>query len=204
MVPRMVDASLKTKIDIKPSGTQTLLVALVVAAIVSLVCSAILVAQGQMHGLWFLAFAFLPLLGSVFLWTKSQSDIDLGNSKPASVVNADGSALTFDNRTLRDQTAVAGLKQILETFQRVPLPVPSGTVDAQFQVIPNSESAARNIAEKINAQSREQVDVAIDKLRAPLSASTVIQPPIDNAAPQGLPEPGLNDGVGSTESSRAA
>ncbi|MBJ2156657.1 hypothetical protein [Variovorax sp. IB41] len=158
-------ADFKAHVGVKPIRSQVVLVALIGVAAISLICTTILLATGNMAGLALLLFAFAALGASLYGWLKSQSDADLDQAHPTAVTTSDGTLISTDTRTLRSSESVAGLVRLVELLHRQPLPPASGMLDAKSQIIEGSEAIAIEAVMRINGETQNQTNEVLDALR---------------------------------------
>jgi hypothetical protein len=158
----LTSASLAAQVNLVPKASQTFLVSISVLAGLCVVCGAILLFSSNEAGWAFVALASVLMCGALWAWRSSQSDIDLHSSAPTTLSLSDGTNVSTDSRTLRSKEAVAGLLQLCEAHQRVPLPVADGIVESGM-VVPDSAAEAQLRITAINDVANVQAE-AFDEL----------------------------------------
>lgn len=158
-------AAVKADVDVKPRRSQVVLVALVVFAVISLLCAAALLAWSIAGWGWFMGLAALSLVAVLFGWFRSQSDIDMEGSHPTSFTTPSGVTVATDSRLLRSPDGVASLIQSAEgILHRQPLPEPDGMVDKDFIPILKSKDLAVTRINEINKNTQQLTNQLCDAL----------------------------------------
>ena len=159
-------AQVEAKINVRPTQSQTFLVAVAVVAGISLICSALLFGIGQpIAGSGFLFLTPAVLWFAFKAWTKSQPDIDMEKGHPTRFMLPNGTSVSTDSRTLRSPEGLSGLIRVCgEILHRKPLPNPDGQVDHNLKVIPDSKEAAIATTREINANTQTATNTLIDIL----------------------------------------
>ena len=156
-----IKTHINTDIELKPQGSQTVLV---VSTMLAGIC--------LLSGFYFLwkdkGSAWVPLLigvgifGSVILsWFKSQKDIDLKRTSPTTLQNNDGVLVQIDTRALMAPEGIQLLEKIMTIFaNREPLPEPDGIIDSKGTPVPNSQNIAKGIVDRANEEAKNLTEVA--------------------------------------------
>lgn len=158
-------AQVKANVDVRPVRSQVFLVAVVIVSAVLIICSAVLIGNGQSGGWAFLLFAAILLSIGYWSWWKAQVDVDLLDAHPTLISLPDGTSVSTDSRILRSPEGLRGITQLCdEVLCRQPLPAPDGLVDSSVRIIPNSKEEAQEIVNQINAATQASTNALIDAL----------------------------------------
>jgi hypothetical protein len=161
----MNGAKLNTDVTISPKGSQVVLVGMITLAGISLILSSSLI-YFQLDFWWvFLVFSSLCCVGALWAWRCSNDNLDLASAHPATITVPNTAIISADTRTLRDPQSVNSLVIILqETLSRKPLPLPSGLVGSDMELMSNSEEQAKQVVDEINAESLATTNMIYDSL----------------------------------------
>ncbi|AWL05900.1 hypothetical protein ACFOHT_19430 [Massilia oculi] len=180
--PAMPRATVTTQVELKPNGSQTLLVAMVVLAGVSLIAGAGMLMMDKDAGWAFVALSLLFAAAPAWGWFSAQADTDLHDSKPTTISTANGLIATTDSRTLRSPAATQALAQLIEVSQRQKLPQADGIIENGV-LLPDSAEAANVVVQQINDIVEEQaraLDAQVQRLE---DVPTVAQRPEVDISP---------------------
>jgi hypothetical protein len=165
MNPLSASAEVKTNVQVLPTHSQVFLVAIVVLAMVLVICGTILLMYDNLDGFWLEGFALVLLAASFWGWQKSQPDTDMHQAHPTQITLPNGTSLTTDGRILKSAEGLRGLTGIIqEMLIRQPLPEPDGLVDGNAKLIPGSAAIATELTKKINSETQSATNSLIDIL----------------------------------------
>lgn len=159
-------ASIDAAFKITPNKSQVLLVALVIVALIALIGSMLMLANGIEGWQWFFGFSSILILVTLAAWLKAQYDTDLQNAHPTQLRLVDGSSFSADARALKNPNAIKQMTALInETIIRKPLPSPSGKLDESLNPIPNSEIEAKTIVDLINIDTQTATNIIVDTFK---------------------------------------
>lgn len=158
-------AKAEVKASLVPAKSQVLLVAFVVGFVFTLLCGTYLLGDSKQEGWGLIALAGTIFLGTLWAWSRAQSDSDLDNSHPTSFRMPDGTSITTDTRTLRSLDSTLNLGLLLqELLHRKPLPLPTALVDETLRPLPDTQDEARAIVDNINLHTQAVSNYILDSL----------------------------------------
>jgi len=167
----------ETNVDLKPQGSQTFLVGLIVLAGVSLIVAALMLAASITAGWAFFGVTVVIAGVAARGWFVAHADSDLTDAKPTTVSSTpQGITVSTDSRTLRDATAAQAISTLIEVSQRQRLP----EADAVFEnghPLPNSAAAANAIVQQINNAVEEQAAKIEALLHRGTTGPEIVQTP---------------------------
>jgi hypothetical protein len=175
-------ATLDTQINLTPVASQTLLVLIAVAGCLFLVCGTAIILAGKNAGWALVTVAGFFIAASLWAWLRSQPDVDLQSSTPTVLSMPNGTTLSTDSRTLRNDGAVDAMLRLIEANQRTVLP----QADAIFEngvVVPDSADAARIQSEQINREVLAQAKSLEIGINGPQSEISALQRPSEGITP---------------------
>ncbi len=147
---------LKAFVDVAPKGSQVVLVVLAFLCLVCLLTAFTFLFYEIAHVWVPVSFAVLFTALIVWLWMRSQKEIDSPPFVPAHMVAKHGDTelgLTVDSRSIANRDLLADLEALLSMVRhRRPLPKPDGIVDATGAPIPKSQDTADERIKTVNEQ----------------------------------------------------
>lgn len=177
-------ADIKATVKVSPEKSQVLLVALTIVLAITLIGSMVLLFNGQPEWWWFLIFSTLLLCCILLAWFKSQPDSDLHNAHPTNFNFPDGTSLSTDTRGLRSPEVLKSITRVLnEAVDRKPLPLPTATLDNNYNPVPNSQENAKAIVDSINAKTQQASNAILDSLGLTEESAVYLQEVTDTASP---------------------
>ena len=179
-MPANASADLSAQLRISPLKSQIFLFALSGISLAFLVASYF--ARGEPIAWAFFVGSLLTVGGGLWAWRTAQSDIDMEQSHPTVVETSTGTRVSTDTRLLRSKEGIAAITQVLdEVLHRRPLPEPSGLVDAEHAVIPNSQAAAIEMVGRVNRETQQITNSAVDQLGLAQDGLVGAQTPLEGA-----------------------
>lgn len=161
-----IEAKGSANLTMNPLGSGIVICMLFFVCMACLIPAYLLLRDNNHFGLLFILLSALLGAGAVFLISKSQRDQDLANAAPINMSNRDGVNISLDAR-LAPQfgTPQEMWGQLGAILNRQPLPMPSGMLDKNGQMIPNSANQAQEIIKETNQRAAEINQTATERLR---------------------------------------
>lgn len=175
------NATVTTKVDLKPQGSQTWLVGFLVLSGLALILGAGLLGFSKDAGWGLIAFSALLAFISAWGWFVAHVDADLSDAKPTTISTPAGLTFSTDSRTLRSPTAADALALLIEASTRQKLPDADGIIENGV-LVPNSADAANARVHQINQIVDDQAR-NVEILLAGRNGPTVDQRPSTTAIP---------------------
>lgn len=158
-------ANLNTDVNITPSRSQVVLVALIAVICICFLVGFFFLWEEKDYAWVPLSIGLIIVLMVLYAWFKAQKDTDLEHASPTTLTDAAGNAISTDSRALMSPVGIQAVERIYNLIShRVPLPRADGVVDSSGKPVPNTEAEANTRVDKVNSEAQEIIKIAADEL----------------------------------------